>query len=207
MRRYYAQKLTKKQRQKEILKIQLFILASITFLVAGYITGLSSMLVRDIEASMKPHRAYREVFDPKRNNEPSEKNQNTQSHTGPRSSKKMSVPEKIAVIAEQECKKRDLGDFCVEDIKAMAYVESRFDPNAVGDNNQSFGILQIHTGYHQHITKEQARDIRFSIEWTLDRLVHYGYPVYRSNSIRRHNGGLDNPRTKNYLQTVNEIAL
>ena len=207
MRKYYAKKLTKKQKQKEVLKIQVFILASITFLVAGYITELSSLLANDISASTEPHRTHTEEKTPDSSIAPSEQNQNTQSHTERKKFEEMTVPEKITVIAEQECKERDLGDFCVEDIKAMAYVESRFDPNRVGDNGNSYGILQIHTGYHPDVRVEQAKDLRFSIEWTLDRLVHYGYPVYRSNAIRKHNGGLDNPRTQIYLNKVNEIAL
>jgi hypothetical protein len=113
------------------------------------------------------------------------------------------VEEQIRAIAEKECEKRGLAEYCIKDILSMAWVESRLNPNAIGDGGKSHGILQIHLGYHKHVTVEQAQDIEFSIKWTLDRMTHYGYPEYRSYAIRRHNGSATNPLTLNYLQKVN----
>ena len=111
--------------------------------------------------------------------------------------------DKIRAIAIKECSNRNLGEYCINDMLAMAWTESRFNCDVVGDNGNSFGCFQIHRGYHKHITIEQARDIEFSMNWTLKRMVHYGYPVYRSASIRRHNGSLNNPKTLAYLNSVN----
>ena len=111
--------------------------------------------------------------------------------------------DKIRAIAIKECSNRNLGEYCINDMLAMAWTESRFNCDVVGDNGNSFGCFQIHRGYHKHITIEQARDIEFSMNWTLNRMAHYGYPVYRSASIRRHNGSLNNPKTLAYLNSVN----
>lgn len=43
--------------------------------------------------------------------------------------------------------------------------ESTLNPNAVGDNGKSFGIAQIHLPSHPEITKEQALDPAFAIEY------------------------------------------
>ena len=118
----------------------------------------------------------------------------------------LSVKEKLNLIAVEICEDRGLGDYCINDLMAMAFVESNFDNHAIGDHGQSHGLFQIHRGYHRHITIEQARDIRFSAEWTIDRMIHYGYPEYRSNAIRRHNGSPANPKTKLYLEKVNAFV-
>lgn len=43
--------------------------------------------------------------------------------------------------------------------------ESDFNPNAVGDYGSSFGIAQIHLLAHADITKEEALDPLWSIDW------------------------------------------
>lgn len=43
--------------------------------------------------------------------------------------------------------------------------ESSMNPKAVGDHGTSFGIAQIHLIDHPEITKEQALDPYFSIEY------------------------------------------
>ena len=118
----------------------------------------------------------------------------------------LTVADQIRIIANEECANRDLGSYCVNDLLAMAWTESRFNPNAIGDNGASHGLYQIHLGYHPEITQEQARDIRFSINWTLNRLTHYGYPVYRSRSIMKHNGTPNTPNTLRYLASVNNYT-
>ena len=43
--------------------------------------------------------------------------------------------------------------------------ECSFNPNAIGDNGTSFGLAQIHLPAHPNITKEQALDPKFAIEF------------------------------------------
>lgn len=114
-----------------------------------------------------------------------------------------STKEKLKMIVKVECEKRKLDDYCVEDLMAMAWVESRFNDKAVGDGGNSHGLFQISRYYHPHISIEQAQNIKFATTFTLDRLIKKGYPKYRSNSIRLHNGSLNNPKTLNYLNAVN----
>jgi len=112
--------------------------------------------------------------------------------------------DKIIVYSQIECQKRGLHiDNCSMDIQGMAYKETKFKCNAVGDNGNSKGCLQIHQGYHPHITTEQAEDPQFAVSWTIDRMISKGYPEYRSASIRSHNGSPTNPKTYNYLMAVN----
>ena len=119
------------------------------------------------------------------------------------STPEITAKQQIEKIAKLECDKRSLGDYCVKDMTAITYVESRFNPKVKGDSGLARGVYQIHLGYHPDISIEQAEDINFATAWTLNRLVKNGYPVYRSNSIRLHNGGLNNPKTLTYLQSVN----
>lgn len=64
--------------------------------------------------------------------------------------------------------------------------ESGFDPNAIGDLGTSFGLSQIHLPAHPDITKAQALDPDFAIQfmaeqfsegnakiWTCARMLHY----------------------------------
>lgn len=44
--------------------------------------------------------------------------------------------------------------------------ESGFNAKAVGDQGQSFGMAQIHLPSHPDITREQALDPFFAIDWT-----------------------------------------
>lgn len=36
---------------------------------------------------------------------------------------------------------------------------------AVGDREQSFGLVQIHLPAHPHVTKQQAKDPRFAVDF------------------------------------------
>jgi hypothetical protein len=115
----------------------------------------------------------------------------------------ISIADQIRIVARQECNKKDLGRYCEDDLMAMAWTESRFNVNAIGDNGASQGLYQIHLGYHPEITQAQARDIEFSTNWTLNRLIAYGYPVYRSYAVMKHNGTPNTPNTLAYLSRVN----
>ena len=115
--------------------------------------------------------------------------------------------QKIERVAKEKCAEKGLGDFCWKDLLGIAYTETRaFNCKAVGDGGASHGCFQIHRGYHQHITVEQAQSIDFSVNWTLNRLIANGYPEYRSVSIMKHNGTPHTTRTKAYLETVNSYV-
>jgi hypothetical protein len=117
------------------------------------------------------------------------------------------IETQIREIANKECYKKGLGDYCINDLVGIAYAEHRdLDCERDGDNGKSWGCFQINSDYH-NITREQALDLNFSINWTLNRMIHYGYPEYRSYAIMKHNGTPNTKRTLSYLATVNEIAL
>jgi len=120
-----------------------------------------------------------------------------------KSTSTMTVKDRIILEAQKNCNKKGLGQKCVNDLLGMANRETKFNNLAVGDNGSSYGLFQIHRGYHPEITVEQARDIEFSTNWTLNRLVAYGYPEFRSNAIMRHNGTPGTKKTLAYLASVN----
>jgi len=47
--------------------------------------------------------------------------------------------------------------------------ESGLDPTVVGDNGTSFGIAQFHNPWAWGITKEQAFDPEFAIDFTAEQ--------------------------------------
>lgn len=48
--------------------------------------------------------------------------------------------------------------------------ESDWDPSAIGDNGCSYGLAQINICAHKGVTKAQAKDPAYSLNWTADRL-------------------------------------
>lgn len=77
---------------------------------------------------------------------------------------------------------------CYVDILAIAYAESRFHLEAVGDEGKSWGPFQIYTKVHTTVTWEQATDYEWAARWTLNRIVSKGYPTNRTFAIQAHNG-------------------
>lgn len=47
----------------------------------------------------------------------------------------------------------------------IIHCESYGNPNEIGDNGTSFGLVQIHLPAHPEVTKEQALDREFSIDF------------------------------------------
>ncbi len=47
----------------------------------------------------------------------------------------------------------------------VTHCESNFNPNAIGDGGRSFGLAQIHLPAHPQISKEEALDPEFAIEF------------------------------------------
>ena len=73
-------------------------------------------------------------------------------------------------LTVQECvvyygDKYDLSKEKKELMKKVIWCESRNLRYAVGDNGTSFGLSQIHLPAHPYVTKEQAFDIDFSIDF------------------------------------------
>jgi hypothetical protein len=116
----------------------------------------------------------------------------------------LEIENEIKRISKEECGKRKLGDFCQKDLLAIAYTEHRdLNCDRKGDGGKSVGCYQIHLGYHPEVTVEQAKDLKFSIAWTLNRLVANKYPVKRSIAVMKHNGTPWTKKTLAYLKSVN----
>lgn len=49
------------------------------------------------------------------------------------------------------------------------YCESKYKANTIGDHGTSFGAVQIHLPAHPDITKEQALDPLWSINWMAEQ--------------------------------------
>lgn len=49
--------------------------------------------------------------------------------------------------------------------------ESGWNPKAVGDNGTSFGLVQIHLPSHPSITREQAEDPVFALNYIVDAFL------------------------------------
>ena len=58
-----------------------------------------------------------------------------------------------------------------EKIKAVSIIncESRWNPYAVGDNSKSFGLWQIHEGYHPEVGRACSFDVYCSTRWALEK--------------------------------------
>ncbi len=61
----------------------------------------------------------------------------------------------------------------------LARCESGLDPNVVGDSGYSRGLFQIHSEYWPGVSDEEAFDIEWSTEWTMD-MINAGYQHYWS---------------------------
>lgn len=115
--------------------------------------------------------------------------------------------DEIERVAKIVCAEKGLGDYCWKDLVGITYAEHHdFNCSEKGDKGYSVGCYQIYRAIHTTITEEQAMDIDFATNWTLNRMIHYGYPVMRSYAIMKHNGTPGTDKTLKYLQTVNSYA-
>jgi hypothetical protein len=118
--------------------------------------------------------------------------------------KDLSTVEQIRIIAKKECGKRNIDiETCTNDLLGIAWTESRFNCQVIGDNGASHGCYQIHQGYHKHITQAQAEDLEFASKWTLDRLIANKYVINRDRAVMMHNGTPNTSKTLSYLASVN----
>jgi hypothetical protein len=78
-----------------------------------------------------------------------------------------SIPEQITAIAQSR-------HFAYTSyLLRLSYCESRFDTKAVNDNGiygKDHGAFQINLKYHPNITIDQAEDITFATNWTIDQI-------------------------------------
>ena len=56
-----------------------------------------------------------------------------------------------------------------ERLRKTLFCESSLNPEAVGDGGYSFGIAQIHLPSHPEITKEQALNPEWSIDYIAEQ--------------------------------------
>ena len=52
----------------------------------------------------------------------------------------------------------------------IAKCESKFNPLAIGDNGNSYGVFQIHLPSHPYITKEQAINPAWNANWAISQM-------------------------------------
>lgn len=78
--------------------------------------------------------------------------------------KVLTIPQKIVVYSD----KYDVSAAVISNIISC---ESQFNPNAVGDNGHSRGLVQIYDDYHPEVTHEQAFNEDFAIEFLAKKLA------------------------------------
>lgn len=59
----------------------------------------------------------------------------------------------------------DVYQVSAEEMAGTLWCESKYKSNAVGDHGHSYGIAQIYLDYHKDVSKKQALNPIFSIEW------------------------------------------
>ncbi len=109
-------------------------------------------------------------------------------------------------------------------ISALIHVESKGNPDAIGDNGQAYGVLQMHQIYLDDVERISARiytidDIKDEAnarEACYIYMLHYGKVLYRREGrqvtledlARMHNGGPDGYKqdcTKAYWAKVRVV--
>jgi len=102
------------------------------------------------------------------------------------------VPPAIHEVLLEVCKSRGYGEECAKHLLGMAFKESRFESDAVGDQGRSHGYFQIQYRLHS-VSLECTRDLRCSADWTISYLESNGYPKNTKSAIQCHNGcGVNN---------------
>lgn len=62
--------------------------------------------------------------------------------------------------------------------QGIAGKESKFHCEAIGDHGTSHGCWQIHLPAHKEISKEQAHDIIWSTQWSLQEIKEKGCGIW-----------------------------
>ena len=77
------------------------------------------------------------------------------------------IPETIPEKIERYSLKYNVNPITVNKVISC---ESNYNPNNIGDNGTSFGLVQIHLPAHPNITKSQALDPDFAIDYLTKNL-------------------------------------
>lgn len=78
---------------------------------------------------------------------------------------------KHAPPTEKILKYATLYNVSPETMTRVIACESNYNPRAVGDGGNSFGLAQIHLPSHPYVTKEQAYDPDFAIDFLAKNLA------------------------------------
>ncbi len=105
------------------------------------------------------------------------------------------------------CAAEQRGKYNLDDLlNALIVVESNGDPNAVGDNNEAIGVLQIHTEYVDDVNHILGcPKFSYNDRWDTEKsrqmatvyLRHYGKGKSIEAMARIHNGGPNGWRKEN----------
>lgn len=55
-------------------------------------------------------------------------------------------------------------------MRKVVACESTFNPNAIGDGGKSFGLVQIHLPSHPYVSREEALNPEFAVEFLAKNL-------------------------------------
>jgi hypothetical protein len=114
--------------------------------------------------------------------------------------------EKIIATLRSVCDEQNGGKDCWKILYGMVRLESNMNANAIGDSGKSLGFMQIHAGYHPEVPDSCRTDLYCSTSWSLRRMIAYGFRENQKQGIRKHNGGLNNPKTLDYYNSVIQFA-
>lgn len=90
--------------------------------------------------------------------------------TSPKITPKKAIDPKAELRAR--AKARGLSDARIKQMEAVIKCESGWKPNAIGDKGRSIGLVQIYLPAHPHITKAQALDPVFAINFIIDEFIN-----------------------------------
>jgi hypothetical protein len=71
-------------------------------------------------------------------------------------------------------KEMGLAQWEIDRAVRIGFCESGLRTTAVGDGGKSYGVWQIHLGYHPNLSKEFASNLETSTRWSLN-MMHKGY--------------------------------
>lgn len=109
---------------------------------------------------------------------------------------------KVSILKKVCLEGQIIAENCWKTLLAIHLTETGGNCKAVGDQKRSLGCFQIRQDLHKLATTCYW-DLECSAAWTLERMKKYGYPIYASYAIRRHNGA--GQLTYVYLSKVNAI--
>lgn len=66
----------------------------------------------------------------------------------------------------------------------IAHDESKFNPMAIGDHGESYGIWQIHLPAHVSLNAQNAQDIVFSTQWSVNQLKEGNCRIWSTCPIK-----------------------